>query len=135
MLIFRSILLWLAFLLVLLQFFWDYNSNILLGVFYRMLPTIILMLWFGLSIVFKVKIKLDAQKTPKFVLVSLKFLRPFASLFIVGGAIFKYLHLPMGNMILTLGLFFLAFYFTVLSIYGKNSIDKPSDILDSQEME
>ncbi len=132
--LFRSILLWLAFILVTLQFFWDYNGNILFGIIYRLLPTAILLLWFGISLFVKDKIKIDSRKLNKKNILILKYLRPVASLSIVTGAIFKYLHIFNGNILLAIGLFAMAFYSSFLYFIGYSVSDSPNDILDDQEM-
>lgn len=132
--LFRSILLWIAFVLVTLQFFWDYNGNLFFAVLYRLLPTLILLLWFGLSLFIRVKVKIDPNKLTRTNILMLKYLRPIASISIVTGAIFKYLHLFNGNVLLAIGLFAMAVYSTLLHYIGVASSDRPQDIIDDQEL-
>lgn len=131
--LFRSILLWLAFLLVTLQFFWNYSSNVTLAVIYRLLPSIVLLLWFALSVLFKVNVKLKIDTIPKFVVLIFKILRPLSSLTIVTGALIKYNHLAHGNQFLAVGLLFMAINSTIISIYGVDTTDRPNDIIDDQD--
>ncbi|MCC6818128.1 MAG: hypothetical protein IT245_04490 [Bacteroidia bacterium] len=93
-----------------------------------------LFIWFGISIVFKINIKINDENLPKIALKLLKFVRPLSNFTIITGAIFKYLHLPFGNIILAFGLLCLAIYFTLLSVYGHIVEDKPNDIIDNQDL-
>lgn len=133
MLSFRTILLWLAFLLLIFQFFWDYSSNLIIGIIYYMLPTLVLLLWFGISLFSRDRIRIHPEKTTKLTLQLLRYLRPLASITIVLGALLKYSRYSEGNILLTIGLFFMAAYSTILNRIGEPSSDKPNDIIDDQD--
>lgn len=131
MLFFRTILLWLAFLLLLIQNFIEFDlDNIYLGIVYRLLPTGLLLLWFGLSVFFREKLKINLAETPGFAVISIRILRPLASIFIVSGALFKILHWPYGNYMLIAGIGFMAVYSTFLSIYSFTGSDQNPEIID-----
>lgn len=133
MLHFRTVLLWLAFILIALQQFWDYNSNIELGIIYRLLPSGILLLWFIISIFIKEKVKIKVAETPKAAMIALRVFRPLAGATIVGGALFKIMHWPYGNIMLAIGIGFMAIYSTALGMYAIRSTDEPDDIIDDLE--
>lgn len=133
MLSFRTILLWLAFFLLILQYFWDYSSNLIIGIIYYMLPTLLLVLWFGISLFSKDKIRIHPDKITPLMLQLLRFLRPLASISIVLGALLKYSHFSEGNFLLAMGLFFMAVYSTILNRIGESTSDKPNDIIDDQD--
>lgn len=127
---FRTILLWLAFSLIVLQQIWDYNGNFTLAMVYRLLPSGILLLWFLLSIFFHESEKLKYDKLPSKIRKLITIIRPLASFTIVLGAILKILHWPYGNIALSYGIAFMAIYSTIISLYGHHSSDVPSDIID-----
>lgn len=127
---FRTILLWLAFILIVLQQFWDYNGYFMLAMAYRLLPSGILLLWFLLSIFFYESEKLRYDKLPPRMRKISFILRPLASFTIVLGAILKILHWPFGNIGLASGIAFMAMYSTIISVYGYISPEESSDIID-----
>lgn len=130
MLHFRTILLWLAFFLIVLQQAWDYTDNLYLGMVYRLLPSAVLLLWFLLSIFFTETEKLRYDKLSNRLKKLLFLLRPLASFTIVLGAIFKLLNWPFGNVSLAIGIALMASYSTIISIYGYSKSDEPNDIID-----
>ncbi len=130
MLHFRTILLWLAFFLIILQQVWDYSDNLYLGMIYRLLPSAVLLLWFLISIFFNETEKLRYDKLSLRIKKLLFILRPLASFTIVMGAIFKLLYWPFGNIALAIGIALMACYSTIISIYGYSKTDEPNDIID-----
>ena len=130
MLHFRTILLWLAFILIALQQVWDFNGNYLLGLVYRLLPSAVLLLWFLLSIFFNESEKLKSDGLSKTIKKLILILRPLASFTIVLGAILKIMHWPFGNIALATGIGVMAVYSTIISVYGYRSSDEPNDIID-----
>lgn len=133
MLHFRTILLWLAFMLLLLQYFIDFRYNINLGIAFRLAPSALLILWFILSLFFKENLKISPEETPKSVLTLLNLLRPLASICIILGAIFKLTALPNGNIMLLAGIGFMALYSSLLSVFAFEKNQKYDDILDDLE--
>ncbi len=130
MLHFRTILLWLAFIMLVLQYFIEVRSSITLGIIFRLLPSAILLFWFLLSLFFKVKLKIQVQSTPSWVITLLNILRPMASISIVIGALFKIMHWPFGNMMLIMGIAFMAVYSTILSRFAETGSSQNPDIID-----
>jgi hypothetical protein len=132
MLLFRTILLWLAFFLLILQNFVIFN-NFTLGLIFRLVPTGILVLWFLLSIFIKDNMKLRPEKLKRHTVILINILRPAASLSIVLGAIFKIMHWPFGTFMLVSGIGFMAVYSTLLSIISKPRDEYNPDILDDSD--
>jgi hypothetical protein len=130
MLAFRTILLWLAFIVLLLQVFISFDDNLILGIIFRLSPSAILLLWFLLSIFFKLNLKIDNELTPNWVIKTISILRPLASLSIVCGAIFKIMHLQYGDLMLLLGIGFMAIYSSFLSAYSSHESGENPDIID-----
>jgi len=130
MLHFRTILLWLAFFLIVLQQVWDYNGSYLLGLVYRMLPSAVLLLWFLLSIFFNESEKIKSDNLSSGTKKLIHILRPLASFTVVLGAILKIMHWPLGNIALAAGIGVMAVYSTIISLYGYRSSDEPNDIID-----
>lgn len=130
MLHFRTILLWLAFIMLVLQYFVEIRSSITLGIIFRLLPSAILLFWFLLSLFFKVKLKIQVQSTPAWVITLLNILRPMASISIVIGALFKIMHWPFGNIMLIMGIAFMAVYSTILSRFAETGSSQNPDIID-----
>lgn len=130
MLHFRTILLWLAFVLLVLQQFIDFNSDITLGIIFRLTPSAVLLLWFLLSLFFREKLKIQKLNTPQWVFKLLNILRPMASMSIVTGAMFKIMHWPLGNLMLIAGIAFMAVYSTILSRFAYIRPEQDPDIID-----
>lgn len=130
MLHFRTILLWLAFLLLVLQHVIDFNSDITLGIIFRLTPSGILLLWFLLSLFFREKLKIQKLNTPAWVFKLLNILRPLASMSIVLGAMFKIMHWPFGNLMLIAGIACMAVYSTILSRFAYVRPEHDPDIID-----
>ncbi len=129
MLYFRTILLWLAFLLFIIQDFIEFN-NISAGLFFRLIPSGFLLLWFLLSIFIKENLRIESRKLSKGMILSLRILRPSASLSIILGAIFKILHYPFSNFLLIAGIGLMALYSTLLCFIAIHKEDYNPDILD-----
>jgi hypothetical protein len=129
MLHFRTILLWLAFLLLILQHFIFFN-DITIGLIFRLIPSGILLLWFLLSVFIKENLKIKTSGLSKTLLFFIRILRPAASITIVLGALFKILHWPFGNLMLISGIGFMAVYSTILSKVSIRSEEYNPDILD-----
>lgn len=134
MLQFRTILLWLAFVLLILQYFVDIRFSIALGIAFRLTPSALLLLWFLLALFFREKLKIDPANTPRPVLMLFRILRPLSSASIVAGAIFKLLHLPYGNLLLITGIGFMATYSTLLSVFAYEKPADHPDIIDDADM-
>lgn len=130
MLHFRTILLWLAFFLIVLQQIWDYSDNLFLGIIYRLLPSAVLLLWFLVSIFFNETEKLRYDQLSVRIKNLLFILRPLASLTIVMGAVLKLLYWPFGHLALTIGIALMAVYSTIISLYGYSKSEEDNDIID-----
>jgi hypothetical protein len=129
MLHFRTILLWLAFVLLILQYFINFD-NFTLGLIFRLIPSGILVLWFLLSVFIKDQVKVRTRKLSKFTLLGIQVLRPAASISIVIGALFKILHFPFGNVLLVTGIGFMAIYSSILSMIYVQKDEYNPEILD-----
>jgi len=129
MLHFRTILLWLAFLLLLSQYFINFD-HFAFGLIFRLMPSGILLLWFLLSIFIKDKFKINMEKISTTLLFLIKILRPAASISIVLGAMLKIMHWPFGNILLIAGIGFMAIYSTILSKISTQKEDYNPEIVD-----
>jgi hypothetical protein len=132
MLHFRTILLWLAFILLVLQNFIAFN-NLSYELWFRLVPSGILLLWFLLSIFIKEKFKINLKRVSAIQRLSIIILRPSASLAIITGAVLKLLHLPYGNTMLVAGIGFMAVYSTILSQVSTHHEEYDHEIIDDVE--
>lgn len=133
MLGFRTLLLWLAFILIILQQFVDVQTGIAVGMAYRLTPSALLLLWFIISLIDRNKYVINTRRIPAFVSGAFRLLRPLSSITIISGAIFKLLHLPGGNLLLFAGIFLMSFYSTLLYFYARETGRYNPNILDDDE--
>lgn len=133
MLHFRTILLWLAFIGLVLQYFIDIQINITAAIVFRLAPSALLILWFILSVLFKEHLKIRPEDTPALVLKLMGLLRPLASICVVLGALFKLSGLLNGNFMLLSGIGLMALYSTLLSLYAYDHSVQRDDIIDQTE--
>lgn len=131
MLWFRTILLWLSFVLLISQYFIDVRA-IIPGFIFRMLPSGLLLLWFLLTVLVKEKVRIQPGQS-KFLVTLFHFMRPMASISIVLGAILKILHWPFGNPMLIAGIGFMAIYSTILCKIAIPRDDYNPDVLDDMD--
>ncbi len=127
---FKTSLLWLAFILLLLQSWIDIQENILLGFIYRLTPSLCLLIWFILSLFFKQALIVNAAEIPNWALRALKILRPLASTLIILGALFKLMHWNGGFPLLIIGIGFMAIYSSILNKYSSVKSNTNIDIID-----
>jgi hypothetical protein len=132
MLHFRTILLWLAFVLLISQYFITFE-HYTFAIIFRLVPSGILLLWFFLSVFIKDRIKINPKNISRFNLLLIQVLRPLASITIVLGAIFKILHWPYGNLLLIIGIGFMALYSSILSRIYIRKDDYNPEIVDDLE--
>jgi hypothetical protein len=130
MLLFRTILLWLSFTLLLLQYFITIDFNLEIGVVYRLLPSGLLILWFLLSVFSREKLVFDPNKVPTFSKLMIKYLRPIASLSIILGAFLKILKMYNSNEFLVIGIGFMSLYSSLIYFYTVDKQNRPDDIID-----
>lgn len=131
MLLFRTILLWLSFSLLILQYFIDVHE-VIPGFIFRLLPSGLLLLWFLLTVLVREKIKIQ-QHQSKFLVNLFHIMRPLASISIVLGAILKIMHWPYGNPLLIAGIGFMAIYSTILCKIAIPKDDYNPDVLDDMD--
>lgn len=131
MLLFRTILLWLSFILLISQYFIDIRE-IIPGFIFRLLPSGLLLLWFLLTVLVKEKIRIRPSQS-KFLLNVFHIMRPLASISIVLGAILKILHWPFGNPMLIAGIGFMAIYSSILCKIAIPRDDYNPDVLDDMD--
>ena len=134
MLLFRTILLWLAFSLLILRYFISFNDPHY-DLWFMMLPSGILLLWFLLSFFIKEKVRVNLKNLSKIQRFSLLLLRPSASLAIIAGAVLKLLTLPYGNLLLVSGIGFMALYSTLLSLVSIPVDEYNPEIIDDTDEE
>jgi hypothetical protein len=132
MLHFKTILLWIAFALLVSQSFASFD-NYLLGLIYRQTPIGILLLWFLLSVFLKENHQIRKEKSSKFQYTLIQVLRPLANISIVLGAMLKIMHWPFGNLLLISGIGFMALYSTILSRISILKDDYNPEILDETD--
>ncbi len=129
MLKFRTILLWLAFLLLLAQYFIDIK-NIRLGLIFRLTPSALLLLWFLLSVLIRIRVKIRMENISRPYVIMIKVFRPVASISIVLGALLKIMHWPFGNSMLVTGIGCMAVYSTIISHFATAKEAYDPDIID-----
>ena len=127
---FKTSLLWLAFILLLLQTWIDIQEHILWGFIYRLAPSLCLLIWFILSLFFKQTLIVKANEIPKWAINSLRILRPLASSLIVLGALFKLMHWTGGFLLLIAGIGIMAIYSSILNYYSSVKNKTNIDIID-----
>ncbi len=130
MYLFRTILLWLAFLLLIVQLFWDYSGNLYLAMLFRLIPSAVLVLWFVFSIFFAQKESIKIDTLPLSKKRQIKLTRVVASFVIITGAVFKLMHWAGGNLLLVSGIGCMAIYSTLITIYGHITSNEQNDIID-----
>jgi hypothetical protein len=127
---FKTSLLWLAFILLILQSWVDIQENILWGFIYRLAPSLCLLIWFILSLFFKQILIVKANEIPKWAINSIRILRPLASSLIVLGALFKLMHWTGGFLLLIAGIGIMAIYSSILNYYSSVKNKANIDIID-----
>lgn len=129
MLVFRSVLLWLAFLFILLgQFVEKDTINLLL--FYGLTPAALLFIWVITTLFFNKKLVVNTTVYGTKILKIIKVLRFSASIFITVGAVIKILKWNYGDLLLMLGIGFMAAYSSVLAYVAKTKNDPNPEIID-----
>lgn len=134
MLHFRTILLFLAFILLVIQGF-VYFDNLRLGIFFRLIPTALLLVWFVSSIFGPKKYTIQLNHSNRKLVSAIKILRPLASLTIIIGAILKILHVSYGNYFLTAGIGLLAFWSLLFSLVAISKDEYNPEIIDDIDPE
>lgn len=134
MLHFRTILLFLAFILLLVQEFVLFD-NLRLGIVFRLIPSALLIIWFMVSILSPKKYGIDTNKINKYILTALRFLRPLASISIITGAILKIMHWQYGNYFLIAGIGVLAIWSFLFSLVAFNQAEYNPEIIDDTNTE
>ncbi len=130
MLIFRTLLLWMAFVLLLLleiEFFPDLQLKF--SLMFRLVPSILLAAWFLLNIFSKEK----TQYSPlikRSTIVLITWLKSIANIAILVGAFFKLLHLPYAQLCLVGGIGVLALWSSILARWSVQKSDYNPDIID-----
>jgi hypothetical protein len=127
---FKTSLLWLAFILLILQSWVDIQENILWGFIYRLAPSLCLLIWFIISLFFKQTLIVKANEIPKWAINSIRILRPLASSLIVLGALFKLMHWTGGFLLLIAGIGIMAIYSSILNYYSSVKNKANIDIID-----
>jgi len=127
---FKTSLLWLAFVLLLLQTWVDIQENILWGFIFRLSPSLCLLIWFLISLIFKQTLIIKANEISKWAINCLRILRPLASSLIILGALFKLMHWNGGFLLLIAGIGMMAIYSSILNYYSSVKNESNIDIID-----
>ena len=133
MLHFRTLLLFLAFVLLLIQQFVLFDD--IWGIAFRLIPSALLIIWFLVSIFNPKKYSIDSEKVSKKIVISIRILRPLASLLIVIGAIFKLMHWTNGNYRIIAGIGVLAVWSFLFSLVAFNQSEYNPEIIDDEDIE
>ncbi|MES2616240.1 MAG: hypothetical protein V4613_00060 [Bacteroidota bacterium] len=127
----RTVLLWLAFvLLIVLEF--TFIRDIKLGVLFRLSPTFLLLIWFVIYLLSAKRYQFGKSVSLKTIQI-VNFIRFIANITIVLGAIFKIMHWSGAQLLLVIGIGFLAVWSTLLSKLTIEKIDYNPDIIDDQD--
>lgn len=133
MLVLRTVLLWLAFAVLLFL-----ELNILpelylkVSAVMRLVPSALLLAWFVIYIFNKDKSQLS-KGAPKSVVIWLSVLKTVANLAIICGAVMRILHYAHSQLLLVSGIGFLALWSSVLAYYSELKSDFNPDIIDAVE--
>lgn len=127
----RTVLLWLAFvLLISLEFV--YISNFSVAMTLRLGPTFILLLWI-LSYFFYTRKYTFGKDVGKGKVRLINFVRVLANIFIVSGAIARIMHYKGAQLLLISGIGLLALWSTFFSVLAVEKKTYDPDIIDSEE--
>jgi hypothetical protein len=129
MLVFRSIVLWLAFLFILVSQFIALDTVRLL-LFYRITPAIFLLIWVFTTLFFNKKLVVDTAIHGIKVLKWIKVLRLFSSAFIITGAAVKIMRWDYGDIFLMIGIGSMATYSSLLAYVAKTKQEHNPEIID-----
>jgi len=136
MFLFRTILLFLSFFLLVLQPFLVFGEDrVLEGFVFRMIPNLLLLLWFILTLVSKDKLRPNPALFPKKALQVLKLLRPLSGGSIILGALFRLLHYSGSYLLITSGIGCMAVYSLLVYLYAERVRNYNPDILDDEHAE
>jgi hypothetical protein len=129
MLVFRSIILWLAFLFILISQFIALDTVRLL-LFYRITPAIFLLIWVFTTLFFNKKLVVDTSIHGIKILKWIKVLRLISSAFIIIGAAIKVMRWDYGDIFLMIGIGSMAAYSSILAYVAKTKQEHNPEIID-----
>ncbi len=129
MLVFRSIILWLAFLFILISQFIALDTVRLL-LFYRITPAIFLLIWVFTTLFFNKKLVVDTSIHGNKILKWIKALRLISSAFIIIGAAIKVMRWDYGDIFLMIGIGSMAAYSSILAYVAKTKQEHNPEIID-----
>jgi hypothetical protein len=129
MLVFRSIILWLAFLFILISQFITLDTVRLL-LFYRITPAVFLFIWVFSTLFFNKKLVVDTSIHGVKVLKWIKWLRLSSSVLITVGAAIKIMSWDYGDIFLMIGIGSMAAYSSLLAYVAKAKHEHNPDVID-----
>jgi hypothetical protein len=129
MLVFRSIVLWLAFLFILISQFIVLDTIRLL-LFYRLTPAIFLFIWVITTLFFNKKLVVDTAIHGIKILKWIKAFRLISSAFIIIGAAIKVMRWDYGDIFLMIGIGSMAAYSSILAYVAKTKQEHNPEIID-----
>lgn len=124
----RTVVLWLAFVLLILLDF-TFIRDIKLGLMFRLSPTILLFVWFILYLT-GAKGHQFGKKVSKSTIRVVTIIKFVANITIILGAVFRIMHWTGAQMLLVVGIGFLAVWSTLLSKLTIEKSDYNPDIVD-----
>jgi hypothetical protein len=127
MLKFKTLLLWIAFTFLAIEYLFNITSTIL---FFRIIPIVAMIVWFVVSIFNKNNLNINPQKVSRKNAWILRYVRPMASILIIIGAAIKLLKWPYSDVALIIGIGCLALYYTALSRVAEPKKEYLPDIID-----
>ena len=132
MLILKTVLLWIVFiLLIVLEISNDAVFN--LGVFFRLTPSLLLAIWFIVHIANRQRYQYK-KDVSKITILVLSVFKTTANATIICGAALKIGHLEYSQILIIIGIGFLALWSTILiGVYEEKGIYNPEIIDDVQE--
>ncbi len=129
MLVFRSIVLWLAFIFILISQFITLDTVRLL-LFYRITPAVFLFIWVFTTLFYNKKLIVDTSIHGVKVLKWVKILRIFSSTFIIVGALVNVMKWNYGDIFLMIGIGAMAAYSSLLAYVAKTKNDHNPEVID-----
>ncbi len=135
MLVLRTLFLWLAFaVLLFLECNFLPDSYLRISAMIRLVPSLLLLGWFVIYLFTKDKYIVN-RNTPRFIVNWLTVLKSVANIAIVSGALMRIFHYQYAQLLLVIGIGFLALWSSILTFYSMLKSDFDPNIIDDVEDE
>lgn len=127
MLIFRTILLWVAFVLLVMAEF--ITASLQFSIVFRLIPSALLVLWFVSYLAGRQRYQFKKgvnKATIRIVLV----LKNIANITIIAGAVLRLMHMPYSQLLIVFGIGCLAVWSTFLVFVSEEKLKYNPEIID-----